>query len=186
MRQVDMYPTHAKVLRSSQWQRKKPTRRPATTLTASFQIYLDDEDLAGLDLTWLRSNIGVVGQEPALFGMTIAENIKFGNPNAIWEDVEMAAKKANAHSFITTLPQGYDTLVGEKGTQLSGGQKQRIAIARALVRNPAILLLDEATSALDINSEAKVQAALDSVSFKQSTECNNCTGPFRQVKDLRR
>lgn len=139
-----------------------------------FQIYLDDEDLTGLDLTWLRSNIGVVGQEPALFGMTIAENIKFGNPKASWEDVETAAKKANAHSFITTLPQGYDTLVGDRGTQLSGGQKQRIAIARALVRNPAILLLDEATSALDINSEAKVQAALDSVSFKQPPKSNHC------------
>lgn len=185
MRQVNMYPTYAKVLRSRPGQRKKPSHGLATTLTVSFQIYLDDEDLAALDLSWLRSKIGVVGQEPALFGMTIAENIKFGNPNAVLEDVEIAAKKANAHSFITTLPQGYQTLVGERGTQLSGGQKQRIAIARALVRNPVILLLDEATSALDINSEAKVQAALDSVSFKQQPESNNDIGHFRQVKDLR-
>lgn len=116
-----------------------------------------------MDLTWLRSNIGVVGQEPILFGTTIKENIQFGSKSATEEDIKRAAKKANAHEFIKELPNGYNTLVGERGAQLSGGQKQRIAIARALVRNPSILLLDEATSALDNNSEAKVQAALDSV-----------------------
>lgn len=124
---------------------------------------MDDRDLKDLDLVWLRDKIGVVGQEPILFGTTIEENIRYGNLNATMEDIIAAAKKSNAHDFIQNLPQGYNTLVGERGAQLSGGQKQRIAIARALVSNPAILLLDEATSALDTNSEAKVQAALDNV-----------------------
>lgn len=130
----------------------------------SGDVLFDGKNLKDLDLTWLRSNIGVVGQEPVLFATTIAENIRYGNQNATDEDIKKAAIKANAHEFIKTLPSGYETLVGERGAQLSGGQKQRIAIARALVRNPAILLLDEATSALDTNSEAKVQAALDSAS----------------------
>lgn len=117
-----------------------------------------------MDLTWLRSQIGVVGQEPVLFATTIAENIKFGNKAASQFEIEKAARKANVHDFIVNLPQGYNTLIGERGAHLSGGQKQRIAIARALVREPKILLLDEATSALDTSSEAIVQAALDAVS----------------------
>lgn len=130
------------------------------------KVYLDNNNIASLDLVWLRNNIGVVGQEPILFGTTIAENIKYGNQNATQEDIERAAKKSNAHGFIMNLPLGYNTLVGERGAQLSGGQKQRIAIARALVREPVILLLDEATSALDTSSEAKVQAALDNVRYQ--------------------
>ena len=116
-----------------------------------------------LNLHWLRQHIGVVSQEPVLFATTIAENIRYGRDGVTQEEIESAAKAANAHSFISELPDGYNTLVGERGTQLSGGQKQRVAIARALVRDPKILLLDEATSALDSESEAIVQAALDKV-----------------------
>lgn len=111
----------------------------------------------------LRSKIGIVSQEPVLFDKTIAENIAYGDNTREVDlsEVIEAAKIANIHSFIASLPMGYDTNLGSKGTQLSGGQKQRIAIARALVRNPKILILDEATSALDTESEKIVQQALD-------------------------
>ena len=122
---------------------------------------LDGTNIKDLNLQWLRNQIGVVSQEPVLFNVSIAENISYGKEGATMDDIHTAAKTANAHNFISELPDGYDTLVGEGGIQLSGGQKQRVAIARALVRDPKILLLDEATSALDTESEKVVQNALD-------------------------
>uniref|UniRef100_A0A669QYU8 ATP binding cassette subfamily B member 1 n=1 Tax=Phasianus colchicus TaxID=9054 RepID=A0A669QYU8_PHACC len=123
----------------------------------------DDKDAKTLNIQWLRSHIGIVSQEPILFDFTIAENIAYGDNTreVSHEEIVSAAKAANIHSFIDSLPEKYNTRVGDKGTQLSGGQKQRIAIARALVRKPQILLLDEATSALDTESEKIVQEALD-------------------------
>ncbi|NXM14868.1 ABCBB protein, partial [Ploceus nigricollis] len=123
-------------------------------------ITLDGHDIRSLNIQWLRSQIGIVEQEPVLFATTIAENIRYGWDEATMEDIIKAAKQANAYNFIMDLPQKFDTHVGEGGSQMSGGQKQRIAIARALVRNPKILLLDMATSALDNESEAIVQEAL--------------------------
>ncbi|KAG8177025.1 hypothetical protein JTE90_029687 [Oedothorax gibbosus] len=130
---------------------------------AKGSVLLDGNNVKDLNVGWLRDHIGLVGQEPVLFSMTITENIRYWKQDATQEEIEKAAKTANIHNFIDALPLKYDTVVGERGTQLSGGQKQRIAIARALVKNPKILLLDEATSALDTESEAVVQVALDEV-----------------------
>ena len=127
----------------------------------SGRVLLDGVDLRDLNLHWLRSQIGLVSQEPTLFATSIRQNMLLGKPDATDEELEWAAKAANAHKFISSLPEGYDTQVGEKGVQMSGGQKQRIAIARALLKNPRVLLLDEATSALDATSEHVVQEALD-------------------------
>ncbi|XP_043290091.1 multidrug resistance protein homolog 49 isoform X2 [Venturia canescens] len=132
-------------------------------------VHLDGVDISKLNVGWMRSHIGVVGQEPVLFDTTIRENIRYGNDSVTEEEMIKAAKEANAHDFISKLPEGYDSPVGERGSQLSGGQKQRIAIARALVRRPAILLLDEATSALDLHSEATVQRALDAAAKGRTT-----------------
>ncbi|KAJ4452139.1 hypothetical protein ANN_03657, partial [Periplaneta americana] len=136
---------------------------------AEGKVLLDGVDVKELNVGWMRSHIGVVGQEPVLFGTTIKENIRYGREDATQQEIEDAAREANAHDFISKLPEGYETMVGERGTQLSGGQKQRIAIARALIRRPNILLLDEATSALDLHSEAKVQAALDRAAKGRTT-----------------
>ncbi|KAJ7970967.1 ABC transporter B family protein [Quillaja saponaria] len=133
------------------------------------QVLLDNVDVKTLQLRWLRDQIGLVNQEPALFATTILENILYGKPDATMAEVEAATSAANAHSFITLLPNGYNTQVGERGVQLSGGQKQRIAIARAMLKNPKILLLDEATSALDAGSESIVQEALDRLMVGRTT-----------------
>ncbi|XP_062426815.1 mitochondrial potassium channel ATP-binding subunit [Rhea pennata] len=125
-------------------------------------ITLDGHDISSLDPSWLRGQvIGFISQEPVLFGTTIMENIRFGKPGASDAEVYAAARLANADGFIRSFPEGYNTVVGERGVALSGGQKQRVAIARALVKNPSVLILDEATSALDAESEKVVQEALD-------------------------
>ena len=130
---------------------------------ASGAVLLDGADLRSLNLKWLRAQMGLVSQEPALFSTSIGENIAYGREGATHAEIEAAAAAANAAEFIGRLPLGYSTPCGERGVQLSGGQKQRVAIARAVLRNPRILLLDEATSALDSESERVVQAALDAL-----------------------
>ncbi|XP_069683361.1 ATP-dependent translocase ABCB1-like isoform X3 [Periplaneta americana] len=126
------------------------------------RVLLDGQDVRGLNLAWLRSQIGVVAQEPALFGVSIFDNISYGCVGgAEFHSVVKASSQANAHAFISTLPQGYDTVVGGSATtQLSGGQKQRVAIARALIRDPPILIFDEATSALDAKTEQAVMETI--------------------------
>ncbi|KAI8056326.1 P-loop containing nucleoside triphosphate hydrolase protein [Gilbertella persicaria] len=133
-------------------------------------VILDGKDLKDYNVAWLRSKIGVVSQEPVLFNMTIKQNLLMGVTEEVTnDDIVVACKKANCHSFISQLPDGYETLVGEHGGMLSGGQKQRIAIARAILKNPTILLLDEATSALDTQSERLVQTALDAAAADRTT-----------------
>ena len=138
------------------------------------QVLIDGVDIATLNVSNYRSHIGLVQQEPVLYQGTIRENILLGigekeSSEVSDEEVFAAAKKANIHNFIMSLPDGYDTACGSKGTLLSGGQKQRIAIARALIRNPKVLLLDEATSALDSESEKVVQAGLDEAAKGRTT-----------------
>ncbi len=135
----------------------------------SGRILLDGVPIAQMDLTALRSRIGVVPQEAVVFSGTVMENIRYGKPEATDEQVHAAAQAAFAQEFIAQLPQGYDTYLGDRGVRLSGGQRQRIAIARAILKNPPLLLLDEATSALDANSERMVQAALDTAMQGRTT-----------------
>jgi ATP-binding cassette subfamily B protein len=132
-------------------------------------IKIDGEDIAKQDVTDLRQNIAIVPQEVILFGGTILENIAYGKSDATFAEIQDAAKRANALEFINKFPEKFDTIVGERGVKLSGGQRQRIAIARAILKNPAILILDEATSALDSESERLVQDALNELMKNRTT-----------------
>ena len=133
------------------------------------RLEIDGEDIKQIDLKDLRRQIGVVLQEPYLFSGTIAENIAYAQPDAAMEDIITAAKAANAHEFIVKFPDGYDTEVGERGGSLSGGERQRISIARAILHNPRILILDEATSSVDVETEQKIQQAIDRLVQNRTT-----------------
>lgn len=133
------------------------------------EILLDGIDIRKLSRHSLRTHIGIVAQDVFLFTGSVRENIQYGNLNATFEEVIEAAKKANIHDYIMTLPQGYDTYIGERGVKLSGGQKQRISIARVFLKNPSILILDEATSALDNATEMLIQSALEELSKGRTT-----------------
>lgn len=132
-------------------------------------VLLDGHDVRELSLRSLRSFVGVVQQDVYLFAGTVAENIRYGRPDATDAEVIEAAKRANAHAFITALPQGYGTDIGQRGVKLSGGQKQRLSIARVFLKNPPVLIFDEATSALDNESERLVQASLETLSARRTT-----------------
>lgn len=136
---------------------------------SSGSILIDGKDVREVTQSSLRNAIGIVQQDVYLFGGSIKDNISYGNPLASDEEIIEAAKKANIHEFIMSLPQGYDTYVGERGVRLSGGQKQRISIARVFLKNPPILILDEATSALDNESERYIQRSLDILAKNRTT-----------------
>ena len=133
------------------------------------KIYLDGIDIKNITLKSLRKQIGIVQQDVFLFAGSIKENIAYGKPNATDEEIIKAAKLSEIHEDILKMPQGYDTLVGERGIKLSGGQKQRVSIARCFLKNPPILILDEATSALDTATELKIQKAFDELSKGRTT-----------------
>ena len=133
------------------------------------QVTIDGLDVRDIELKSLRSNVGIVLQEPFLFPLTIAENIAYGRPDASREEIEAAARDANAHQFIERLPEGYNTIIGERGATLSGGERQRLSIARALLKNAPILILDEPTSALDAQTESLLLEALERLMKDRTT-----------------
>ena len=129
----------------------------------SGRVTIDGRDVRDIDQSALRRNIGIALQEAVLFSGSIRDNIRYGHPDAPDEEVIAAAKAAQAHDFISAMPEGYDTQLGQRGVNLSGGQKQRLAIARALLLKPAILILDDSTSAVDVETETKIQSALEDI-----------------------
>jgi ABC-type multidrug transport system fused ATPase/permease subunit len=133
------------------------------------QITIDGHDLRDMPLVFLRSQIGLVQQEPFLFNGTVRENILYGNLSASHDEVEAAAKAARAHEFIVNLPEGYDTWIGERGVKLSVGQRQRVSIARVLLKDPPIVMFDEATSNIDTETEVKIREALDELTRGRTT-----------------
>ena len=133
------------------------------------EITIDDNDIRKIKLENLRNNIGIVQQDVYLFAGTVYDNIRYGKKNATKEEVIEAAKNANAHEFIMSLPNGYETDIGQRGIKLSGGQKQRLSIARVFLKNPPILIFDEATSALDNESEKVVQESLEKLAKNRTT-----------------
>jgi ABC-type multidrug transport system fused ATPase/permease subunit len=136
---------------------------------ADGSITVDGQNINSFNLSEYRKNLGIVPQEVILFGGTIFENIQYGKPGATLDEIKDAARKANALEFIESFPEGFETVVGERGVKLSGGQRQRIAIARAILKDPAILILDEATSSLDAHSETLVQQALEKLMEGRTT-----------------
>ena len=133
------------------------------------RVLLDGIDVRHLRLADLRAAIAIVPQDPALFSGTIRENIAYARPEASQDEIEAAARGAHAHEFVERLPEGYETVVGERGVKLSGGQRQRIAIARAILKNPSVLILDEATSSLDTESERLIEDALSKLLVGRTT-----------------
>ena len=132
-------------------------------------MLIDGVDVRDFAFSSLRSTVGVVSQETYLFHGTVRENLRFARPGATDDEVEQAARAARIHDHLASLPEGYDTVVGERGYRFSGGEKQRIAIARAILRDPPVMVLDEATSALDVETERAVQEALDGLSQGRTT-----------------
>lgn len=133
------------------------------------EIVIDGKPIEEYDVKELRQNVGIVLQQTFLFSSSIRDNLAYGNPNASMEEIVEAAKRADAHEFIDSLPDGYNTVLGERGLGLSGGQKQRIAIARAMIMNPSILVLDDSTSAVDMQTETKIQKAMKEIMQGRTT-----------------